>query len=143
MDSSEVYDSDNWVRTGDIVFYDKDQCFFIIGRIKETIKYRCWHIQPIMIESLLQKHPAVKMAAVLGKPDRVDGEHPTGVVVLNEDAGDITPEMLVEYVNARLDEKKHLRGGVIFVEKIPCTASGKIKRYVLQEMIRKQLEFEK
>ncbi|CAH1973805.1 unnamed protein product [Acanthoscelides obtectus] len=52
-DSSESYDSDGWLRTGDEVYYDEDKCFYVVDRIKEMLKYRSWHVAPAMIEQVL------------------------------------------------------------------------------------------
>lgn len=59
-DSSETFDSEGWLRTGDIVYYDEDYCFYIVDRIKTMLKYKSWHISPAMVEqvrSLYQCNP--------------------------------------------------------------------------------------
>nr|CAH7742818.1 unnamed protein product [Callosobruchus chinensis] len=52
-DSSDSYDSDGWLRTGDKVYYDEDMCFYIVDRIKEMLKYKSWHVAPAMIEQVI------------------------------------------------------------------------------------------
>ncbi|KAJ8939528.1 hypothetical protein NQ314_011095, partial [Rhamnusium bicolor] len=49
-DSSETFDAEGWLKTGDMVYYDKDHCFFIVDRIKEMLKYKSWHVAPAMLE---------------------------------------------------------------------------------------------
>lgn len=49
-ESSDAYDEDGWLKTGDIVYYDEDHCFYIIDRIKELLKYKSWHVPPAIIE---------------------------------------------------------------------------------------------
>lgn len=40
MDSSDAWDADGWLKTGDIVYYDEDFCFYVVDRIKEMLKFR-------------------------------------------------------------------------------------------------------
>lgn len=51
-DSSETFDSDGWLKTGDIVFFDEDYCFYVVDRIKEMLKYKSWHVPPAVIEKV-------------------------------------------------------------------------------------------
>ncbi|VEN42268.1 unnamed protein product, partial [Callosobruchus maculatus] len=52
-DSSDSYDADGWLRTGDKVYYDEDMCFYVVDRIKELLKYKSWHVAPAMIEEVI------------------------------------------------------------------------------------------
>lgn len=51
-DPSESFDSDGWLKTGDIVYFDEDLCFYVVDRIKELLKYKSWHVPPAMIEKV-------------------------------------------------------------------------------------------
>lgn len=51
-DSSESFDSDGWLRTGDIVYFDEDLCFYVVDRIKQMLKYKSWHVSPVMVENV-------------------------------------------------------------------------------------------
>lgn len=136
LDSSESWDAQGWLRTGDVAYYDEDFCFYIVDRIKEMLKYQSWHIPPAVIEGVLQSHPAVELAVVIGIPDEVDGDHPMGVVILKKNATKLpSEEELIEYVNERVDDRQKLRGGIRFVESIPMTPSGKVKRKFLRDMM--------
>lgn len=42
--TKNVFDSDGFLRTGDVVYYDEDYCFYIVDRIKEMFKYKSWHV---------------------------------------------------------------------------------------------------
>ncbi|GJQ77865.1 hypothetical protein Trydic_g16118 [Trypoxylus dichotomus] len=136
MSSTDAWDAENWLRTGDVVYYDEDFCFYIIDRVKEMLKYQSWHIAPAFLEALLAEHPAVKSAVVIGVPHEEDGEHPLGVVILAENFENVTSKMLVDYVNAKVeDDRQKLRAGVVFVKELPYTPSGKVKRKLLKEQI--------
>ncbi|XP_063548492.1 uncharacterized protein LOC134755815 [Cydia strobilella] len=132
---SEYFDDDGFYRTGDIAYYDQDGYFFIIGRLKELIKYKAWQVSPAEIEGVLLKHPAVKDAGVIGAPDPLAGELPTAFVV-KQPGAEVTENDIIEFVSLEVSPWKRLRGGVRFVSEIPKTGSGKILRRVLRDMLK-------
>lgn len=134
-DSSKAWDDEGYINTGDIVYYDEDFCFYVVDRLKELIKYRGWHIQPAKIEMILSRHPCIKSAVVLGVQHDEDGEHALGVVELSDDASGTTSEELLQYVEKAVDDRQRLRAGIIFVNNIPYTPSGKINRRLLKQRI--------
>ncbi|KAK9719210.1 AMP-binding enzyme C-terminal domain [Popillia japonica] len=103
------------------------------------MKFRSWHVAPASIEGILHQHSAVKVAVVIGVPHDEDGEHPLGVIVLSEDAKGVKADTLVKYVNSRVDDRQKLRAGVVFVDEIPYTPSGKVKRNLLKNTILERL----
>ncbi|KAL1517919.1 hypothetical protein ABEB36_001619 [Hypothenemus hampei] len=136
QDSTSAFDEEGWLRTGDVVYFDKDFCYYVVGRIKEMLKYRSWHVQPALLEGILQQHPAVKQCIVVGIPHPVDGDHPVGVVVVHEDhLEDVTAEEIQDFVAKRVNDTHKLRGGVRFIDKLPLIPSGKIKRLLVQDMV--------
>ncbi|KAI4471465.1 long-chain-fatty-acid--coa ligase [Holotrichia oblita] len=140
MDSSNAWDSQGWIRTGDICYYDEDYCFYVIDRLKELIKYRGWHVSPALLEGILVKHPAVKMAVVIGVPHDQDNEHPLALVMLtNKDNNTINEDQLRKFVDDQVDDNKKLRAGVRFIEDMPKTPTGKVRRYFLKMQILSQI----
>nr|CAI5822310.1 unnamed protein product [Callosobruchus analis] len=135
MDSSEAFDSEGYFRTGDVVYYDEDNCMFIEDRVKEMFKYRGWHVLPAILEEVLMGHPAVKEAAVIGIPHPEDGEHPMGLVVLKEGFKHIMSEEIQEFADEKLSHAQKLRAGVRIVDELVRTATNKIKRKTLRKMI--------
>lgn len=133
MDSSSVFDEEGFLKTGDVLYYDEDLCFFVVDRIKEMLKFKGWHVTPQVIEKVLLEHPAVSGAVVVGVPDENDGEHPMACIVLKKDSY-VSEEALKVYVNERVDDRKKLRGGVQFVDSFPRTVTGKVNRRVLKLM---------
>src|SRR5208282_6788511 len=75
---------DGWLLTGDIAYMDKDGYFYITDRKKDLIKYKDYSVYPRELEDILYEHPAVKLCAVVGKPDNVVGEVPKAFIVLKE-----------------------------------------------------------
>ncbi|KAL3275084.1 hypothetical protein HHI36_019856 [Cryptolaemus montrouzieri] len=136
-DSSGEYDSEGWLKTGDMSYYDEDKCFYIVGRYKEMLKYRGFHIQPQMVERILETHPAVKEGVVVGIQHEIDGDHLMGIVTLHPDHSNVSAKDLEIFVEARVQERQRLRAGVKIVTEIPSTSTGKPKRKVLKEMVEK------
>jgi len=74
-----------WLHSGDIVYIDSDGELFVVDRIKELIKYRCYQISPAEIEAVLLLHPGVLEVAVVGIPHAADDEHPIAYVIKKPD----------------------------------------------------------
>ncbi|KAJ8912282.1 hypothetical protein NQ315_016780 [Exocentrus adspersus] len=135
MDSSSAYDADGYLKSGDIVYYDEERCFYIVDRLKEIFKYRGWHILPVILEGVLLTHPSVKDAAVVGIPDVLDGEHPMGIVVLNKGYEMTTPEDIISYVDQIVPDTQRLRAGVKIVKEMLRTVTGKLNRRAMKKMV--------
>lgn len=136
IDSSDQWDSDGFLKTGDVAYYDEDYCFFIVDRIKEMLKYRGWQIAPAKLEAILMNHPDVKSVIVIGLPHPVDCDHPMALVVLRDSSkGKITEKEVEMYVQERVDDKQRLRGGVKFVDKLYMTPTGKYKRRFMKNLV--------
>ncbi|KAJ8947578.1 hypothetical protein NQ318_010090 [Aromia moschata] len=135
MDSSSAYDSEGYLKTGDIFYYDDEGCFFVVDRIKEMFKYKAYHILPAILEDVLMTHPAVKEAAVIGIPHGIEGEYPMGVVVLREGYGQMSPNEIEEYVEKRVPEMQRLRAGVKIVKELCRTATSKLRRAEIKKMV--------
>ncbi|KAJ8938198.1 hypothetical protein NQ314_011580 [Rhamnusium bicolor] len=133
MDSSNNYDEDGFIKTGDIGYYDEDECFYIIDRIKEMFKYKSWHVIPTSLEVLLQEHPAVKEAVVFGIPHEMDEFHPAACVILKDNM-EVSPDVIEKFVSEKVSEWHKLRGGIKIVEFIPKTPSGKILRRKMRDI---------
>ncbi|XP_022906602.2 luciferin 4-monooxygenase-like [Onthophagus taurus] len=125
---------DGWLHTGDVGYYDEEGYVFIVDRVKDLIKYKGFQVPPAEIEGILITHPEVKAACVVGKPDELAGELPTGFVVKQPNSN-VTEEELVQFVAERISKTKHLRGGIYFMEDLPKTSSGKIRRKELRDSL--------
>ncbi|XP_015591659.1 luciferin 4-monooxygenase [Cephus cinctus] len=130
-------DSENWLHSGDIGYYDSDGDIFIVDRLREMIKYRGNQIAPAEIENIIRRHPGVKDCVVVGKPHKVDGEHPVAFIVRREGI-QVTEKEIIDLVAAEVIERKQLRGGVRFLDEFPLTPTGKPKRLALREILRNE-----
>jgi acyl-CoA synthetase (AMP-forming)/AMP-acid ligase II len=122
------------MRTGDIGYFDEDGCVFLVDRLKELIKYNALQVAPAELEDIVQSHPAVQDAAVVGAPDEQTGEIPMAYVVRKPGAT-LDAAGLMEYVAARVAPYKKIRA-VEFVDSIPKSPAGKVLRRVLKERAR-------
>ena len=131
--------ADGWLKTGDVCYVDEGQNFFIVDRKKELIKVKGNQVAPAELEALLLEHPQVGDAAVIGVPNGED-EQPLGYVVVK---GSMTgSEALVADIHAFVRERAHrtkqLTGGILFLDVIPKSPSGKILRKELRERAAKE-----
>lgn len=132
--TSETFDSDGWLHTGDQGFLDDEGLLTITDRIKEMIKVKGIGVAPAELEDLLLGHPKVDDVAVLGLQDEYSGEKPKAYVVLKKGVqwGKGVEKELIGYVKERKVRHKWITE-VEFVEVIPKSASGKILRRVLRD----------
>lgn len=137
-------DGQRWYRTGDITVVDKDGFFIIVDRIKEMIKFKGFQVVPSELEGKLVDHPMVTDACVIGvwHEDQAT-ELPVGFVVLSQEAksSSNTKEVISqihEYINARVANHKRLRGGIVLVDAIPKSPTGKILRRICRDQFVKK-----
>ncbi|XP_044269360.1 4-coumarate--CoA ligase 1-like [Tribolium madens] len=138
-ESSSAFDSDGFLETGDIGYYNEKGCFYVIERLKEMFKYLSWHVVPSAIEAVLLEHPAIKEAVVFGIPQsEEEGELPAACVVLKENCN-VNKQQIEEFVAGRVSDYEKLRGGVFFAEALQKTPSGKLMRKEIKNAIMKTL----
>lgn len=63
--TAAIMDSEGWLRTGDICYFDNEGFLYVVDRIKELIKYKGYQVAPVELENLLQTHPHIVDAAVV------------------------------------------------------------------------------
>ncbi|XP_033229236.1 4-coumarate--CoA ligase-like 2 isoform X2 [Belonocnema kinseyi] len=130
--TEEVIDSDGWFHTKDLGYYDKKGYVYYVCRINDIIKFRGHQISPLEIEEVLLKHPDIIEAAVVSVPHALDTEHPIAFVVKTQNS-EVSKEELLELTSV-LDDTKKLRGGIVFLEKLPKLPTGKVQKNKLKEM---------
>ncbi|ERI50298.1 AMP-binding protein, partial [Pseudomonas sp. EGD-AK9] len=114
----------DWFNTGDLGRMDEDGYIWLTGRSKDLIIRGGHNIDPQLIEEALHKHPAVALAAAVGKPDEKAGELPVVYVQLKPGAQAGEAELL-EHAAAHIPERAAVPRDVWIVEAIPLTAVGK------------------
>jgi len=118
-------DGDPWFNTGDLGRQDDDGYFWIEGRKKDLIIRSGHNIDPKGVEEALHEHPAVEIAAVVGRPDAYAGELPVAYVQLRPSAT-ATAEDLLAHAEARVTERPAIPKHIRIVDTIPQTAVGKV-----------------
>ncbi|MEU7813713.1 hypothetical protein [Pseudonocardia sp. NPDC049154] len=117
--------------TGDLGTVDEDGYVWIFGRAKDLIIRGGHNIDPGEIEDVLVRHPAVHLAAAIGRPDPVKGELPMAYVQLREDAA-AEPEELLAHCRAHVGERAEVPVEVVVLDRMPTTAVGKISKPALR-----------
>lgn len=125
-----------WFRTGDQGYLDEDCYLHLTGRIKDIIIRGGENIAPHEIDEVLLKHPAVATAVTFGFLDPTLGEDVAAAVVLHEPGG-ATEVALIKHCREHLAEYKCPKK-IHFVESIPATATGKIRRRVVAALLEGQ-----
>ncbi len=122
--------------TGDTAWRDEDGYFWYVGRTDDVIKASGYRIGPFEIESVLMEHPAVLEVAVTGVRDEIRGQVVKATIVLTKQykdkAGDELVKELQNYVKKQTAPYKYPRV-VEFVDELPKTISGKIRRVEIRE----------
>ncbi len=119
--------------TGDRAYQDEDGYFWFIGRSDDIIKSSGYRIGPSEVEDVLAQHPSVHEVAVVGAPDPMRGALVKAYIVLKPGVA-ATAELVKElqnYVKSLTAPYKYPRE-IEFVNSMPKTFSGKIKRDVLR-----------
>lgn len=131
--TAQVMDHEGWFYTGDLGELNEQGYLKFVGRKKEMIIRGGLNIYPQEIESLLSKHPKVADSAIIGLPDETLGEIVCAVVQLKS-GQEATEEEMKSYLKEHIAIYK-VPEKVIFTEKFPVTASGKIQKLKLREEI--------
>jgi len=131
--TASVY-RNGWYLTGDRAFKDGDGYFWFVGRADDVILTSGYRIGPFEVESALIEHPAVAESAVVSSPDETRGEVVKAFVILAPGyAGNATlVKELQDHVKKVTAPYKYPRR-IDFVEALPKTVSGKIRRIELRD----------
>jgi long-chain acyl-CoA synthetase len=116
--------TDGWVRTTDLARLDDDGFLWILGRADQAIIRGGFKVQPEDVRAALERHPAVRGAAVVGREDRRLGAVPVAAVELREGAGAVGADDLLAHAATTL-ARYELPAEIRVVDALPRTDSGK------------------
>lgn len=133
----EAITEDGWLRTGDISIMDEDGYIDITGRIRDMVIRGGENIYPREIEEFLYTNPDVEDVQVVGVPDPKYGEELMAWVIPKQ-GSNLTEDAIREFCKGKISHFKIPRY-IQFTDAYPMTASGKIMKFKLQEMAKKQL----
>jgi len=124
-----------WFHTGDIVSRDADGDLHFVDRKKNVIRRSGENIAAVEVETVLNRHPLVRQAAVAAAPDQVRGDEVAALIVAERAGADgVTAEEIVRWCLDRMAYYK-VPGWVAFVDQLPLTATEKIQRAGLKDMV--------
>ena len=120
--------ADGWWPTGDVAYADADGDLFLVDRLRELILVSGFNVYPYEVEQVLQQHPAVSEAAVLGVPHPYTGQTVKAFVVTSEP---VSTEDLLGYCERNLARFK-CPTAIEFVASMPHSATGKVRKAALR-----------
>lgn len=127
---------DNIYYTGDVAWRDEDGYFWFVGRADDVIKSSGYRIGPFEVESALMTHPAVVECAITGVPDEIRGQIVKATIVLTKEYKNANKIKLIEEIQNHVKQitapYKYPRL-IEFVDELPKTISGKIRRTEIRE----------
>ncbi|KAF9514787.1 hypothetical protein BS47DRAFT_1381831 [Hydnum rufescens UP504] len=137
---------DRWFKTGDIAVVDDEGFFSIVDRKKELIKYKGFQVPPADLEAVLLSNEDILDAAVIGVDSVSEAtELPrayivprNGELLKDSEAAAAFGKEIQEWIKTKVAHHKFLRGGVIVLDVIPKSASGKILRRTLRDLAAKE-----
>lgn len=125
----------DWYYTGDKAYKDEEGYFWFVGRADDVIKASGYRIGPFEVESALQSHPAVAESAVVGSPDDLRGTIVKAFIILAPgfEPSDALVKDIQDHVKKETAPYKYPRE-IEFLQALPKTVSGKIRRVELRKM---------
>lgn len=131
--TAKAIDSEGWLHTGDLGYYDQDGEIFLVDRLSEFINYRSINVSPAEIEATLQSHPSVLEVGVIPVPHDIEEEHAMAFVA-RVPGKQVTEQELMDLVDQNLPWFCKLYAGIRFLEKLPRTPTGKIAKKELKQL---------
>lgn len=125
---------DGWLHTGDIGRVDEDGFLYVVDRLKDLIIRGGFNVFPRDVEDVLLEHPAVQIAACVGRPDEENGEEVVAVVQLVPGQR-VSGAELVAFTRDRMAKYKYPRE-VTVLDAVPLTSVGKINRKAVRDFVK-------
>ncbi len=135
LDNKENDNNDGWFLTGDVATIDEDGYMQITDRVKDVIKSGGEWISSIEIENIAASHPNVNEAAVIGAIHKKWDERPILIIVPKDK---VSKEDILMFLKSKI-AKWWIPDDIILVDKLPYTATGKIKKIELKEKYKNHL----
>jgi acyl-CoA synthetase (AMP-forming)/AMP-acid ligase II len=124
-----------WLHTGDVVACDADGDLHFVDRKKNVIRRSGENIAAVEVESVLNRHPSVRQAAVAATPDQVRGDEVAAVIIAERPGANRA--LAEEIVRWTLQQMAYYKapGWICFVDRLPLTATEKIQRGGLKDFV--------
>jgi fatty-acyl-CoA synthase len=138
--TAETIDADGWLHSGDLAVMRPDGYINIVGRVKDMIIRGGENIYPAEIEAFLMHHPKIAEAQVVGIPDAFMGEEVCALIRLKTGESS-DEEEICQYCRDGISRHK-VPKFYRFISAFPLTASGKVKKFELRDMLIKEMGLE-
>lgn len=144
QETADSFDEAGWFRTGDIAVIHENGYISLTGRLNEIYRVGAENVAPKEIEDVLNSHPKINQAYVIGVPDEVMGE--VGMAwVIPHNRVKLTPDEILKYTSgllARFKIPKYVK--FVNLNELPLTSSGKVQKFKLKELYKdEKLHYEK
>lgn len=130
--------ADNWFHTGDIVRKDAEGNYFFVDRKKNVIRRSGENISAVEVESILMRHPDVLVAGVAAVPDKMRGDEVFACLKVVDPSADKAKAITAWCLEQMAYYKAP--GYIAFVEQLPLTATQKIQRAALKDLVAELLD---
>lgn len=128
-------DAEGWIDTGDLAMLDERGYIRITGRSKDVIVRGGEKIPVVEVETLLYRHPAIAMAALVAYPDERMGERACAVVSVKPGAS-IDLASIAAFLKEQKITPQYIPERLVVLEQLPSTPTGKIQKHKLRDMLR-------
>jgi long-chain acyl-CoA synthetase len=129
-DGRDGPDPDGWWATGDVAYADDDGDLFLVDRLGELILVSGFNVYPREVELVLESHPGIAEAAVIGVPHPYTGQTVKAYLVRSPGSG-VTAEEVMRHAERNLARFK-CPTSVEFVDRLPHSATGKVRKSALR-----------
>ena len=140
-DANRTVFQGEWLRTGDTYVVDDEGYYHCLGRSNDLLKAGGIWVAPTEVEERLLEHEGVAEAAVVGLPDGDGIDKPAALIVRSPGHDDVCADDLISWCREGLAAFKRPRS-VDFATELPKTATGKIQRFRVREMMLEQAKSE-
>lgn len=131
--TAAAFTDDGWFRSGDLGYFDDDGYLFVSDRLKDMIISGGENIYPAQVEDLIMELDDVTGVAVVGVPDQRWGETPWAVITVRSGAN-VSSDQIKAHLAGRIARYK-IPKNVVIVDRLPRTASGKVRKVDLRAQI--------
>lgn len=131
-------DVEVFLMTGDIGYIDEKGCLFIVDRKKEVMLCKGYQIHTSEIENIIEAIDGVEAVAVVGIPNEIASNLLAAVIVKWNGFQHLSEQFIKDFVAEKLLYYKHLDAGVYFVDKLPVTPSGKVKKNLVVDIVKRE-----
>ncbi|KAF4428794.1 4-coumarate-- ligase [Fusarium acutatum] len=130
-----------WLKTGDIAYLDSwgpGAHIYLVDRSKEILKVKGFQVAPAELEATLATHPDIIDSGVVGT--NTQGNELPRAYVVRRPGASLTAHDIMSWMESKVASYKRLDGGIVFVDAIPRTQSGKILRRLLRDRAKEETD---